>query len=98
MRIIIAVRMGADYLLSAGHERQKIESRGGRYDRGELQRVLRKIRTYIPSKKDLALAAEDDVLLGDLMDTLETIHATGFTKLSLSDVEGVLAKPLLEAR
>jgi len=97
IRIKIAVHVGAGYRVAAGAEHLKIDRRDGRYDRGGLERALRQIRVMLPSKDDLALAVEDDVLLGDLMDTLETIHATGFTALSLMDVEGVLANPLPEA-
>jgi biopolymer transport protein ExbD len=76
------------YVIAAAGDRLEIPGKGGDLS-GKLGKQVSKIRTGLPQKKDILLAAEDDVVQRDVMTALEACRATGLSEISLTDPAGV---------
>jgi len=91
MRVKVVVLVGDDgYTITAGGERLVIPKQGEVYDTEKLGKQLREIKTRLPKKEDLTVAAEDGIKYKYLIRTMDIALAQHFTKIQVSDAGAAL--------
>jgi biopolymer transport protein TolR len=87
----IVILVGEEgYVITVGPERLVIPKQGQIYDTEKLGKQLREIKTKIPKKEDLTVAAEDGIQYKHLIKAMDVALAQHFTQIQVSDAAAVL--------
>jgi biopolymer transport protein ExbD len=91
MRVKVVVLVGDDgYTITAGGERLVIPKAGQLYDTEKLGKQLREIKTRLPTKEDITVAAEDGIQYKHLIRAMDIALAQHFTQIQVSDAGAAL--------
>jgi biopolymer transport protein TolR len=91
MRVKVVVLVGDDgYTITAGGERLVVPKQGQIYDTEKLGKQLREIKTRLPQKDDLTVAAEDGIQYKHLIAAMDVCLAQRFTQIQVSDAAASL--------
>jgi biopolymer transport protein TolR len=91
MRVKVVVLVGDDgYTITAGGERLVVPKQGQIYDTEKLGKQLREIKTRLPQKEDITVAAEDGIQYKHLITAMDVCLAQRFTQIQVSDAAASL--------
>jgi biopolymer transport protein ExbD len=91
MRIKVTVLVGDEgYVITAGGERLVVPKAGQVYDTEKLGKQLREIKTRLPNKEDITVAAEDGIQYKFLIQAMDVALAQHFTQIQVSDAGAAL--------
>lgn len=91
MRVKVVVLVGDEgYIITAGGERLVVPKQGQVYDTEKLGKRLREIKTRIPEKEDITVAAEDGIQYKHLIRAMDIALAQHFTQIQVSDAGAAL--------
>ena len=91
LRVKVVVLVGDDgYTITAGGERLVIPKAGQLYDTEKLGKQLREIKTRLPNKEDITVAAEDGIQYKHLIRAMDVALAQHFTQIQVSDAGAAL--------
>ena len=91
MRIKVTVLVGDEgYVITAGGERLVVPKAGQVYDTEKLGKQLREIKTRLPNKEDITVAAEDGIQYKHLIRAMDVALAQHFTQIQVSDAGAAL--------
>ena len=91
MRVKIVILVGEEgYTVTAGGERLVIPKSGAVYDIEKLGKQLRDIKTRLPKKNDLTVAAEDGIQYKHLIRAMDVALGQHFTEIRVSDAGAAL--------
>lgn len=91
MRVKVVVLVGDEgYIITAGGERLVVPKQGQVYDTEKLGKRLREIKTRLPEKEDITVAAEDGIQYKHLIRAMDIALAQHFTQIQVSDAGAAL--------
>jgi biopolymer transport protein ExbD len=91
MRVKVVVLVGDEgYIITAGGERLVVPKQGLVYDTEKLGKRLREIKTRLPEKEDITVAAEDGIKYKHLIRAMDIALAQHFTQIQVSDAGAAL--------
>lgn len=91
MRVKVVVLVGDEgYIITAGGERLVVPKQGAVYDTEKLASRLREIKTRLPTKEDLTVAAEDGIRYLHLIRAMDVALGQHFTQIQVSDAGAAL--------
>ena len=91
LRVKVVVLVGDEgYIITAGGERLVVPKQGQVYDTEKLAKKLREIKTRLPKKEDLTVAAEDGIKYKHLIRAMDIALAQRFTQIQVSDAGAAL--------
>jgi biopolymer transport protein TolR len=86
LRVKVVVLVGEEgYVITAGGERLVVPKQGQIYDTEKLGKQLREIKTRLPNKEDITVAAEDGIQYRHLIRAMDVALAQHFTQIQVSD-------------
>lgn len=86
MRVKVVILVGDEgYTITAGGERLVVPKQGQVYDTEALAKRLREIKTRLPNKDDLTVAAEDGIQYKHLIRAMDVALSQHFTEIQVSD-------------
>jgi len=91
MRVKVVILVGDEgYIITAGGERLVVPKAGEVYDTEGLGKRLREIKTRLPNKEDLTVAAEDGIQYKHLIRAMDIALSQHFTQIQVSDAGAAL--------
>ncbi len=91
MRVKVVVLVGDEgYIITAGGERLVVPKQGEVYDTEGLGKRLREIKTRLPEKEDLTVAAEDGIKYKFLIKAMDIALSQHFSQIQVSDSAAAL--------
>ena len=91
LRVKVVVLVGDEgYTITAGGERLLVPKVGELYDTEKLGKQLREIKTRLPKKEDITIAAEDGIKYKFLVRAMDVALAQHFTQIQVSDAAAAL--------
>ena len=73
------------YTLVVGSQRQLIANKGTAHDTAGLASALRKVRSRLPGRSDITVAAEDGISYQQLVRTLDIARQAHFVQIAVRD-------------
>lgn len=91
MRVKVVILVGDEgYIITAGGERLVVPKQGEVYDTENLGKRLREIKTRLPNKEDLTVAAEDGIKYKHIIRAMDIALSQHFTQIQVSDAGAAL--------
>ena len=91
MRVKVIILVGEEgYVITAGGERLVVPKQGEVYDLEGLGKKLKDIKTRLPKKNDLTVAAEDGIKYKHLIHAMDVCLSQHFTQIQVSDAGAAL--------